>query len=176
MQETGIRARKQVEQFEAVETARRRIFTGVLAATAAFVLVLLLITHAVRSSVPGDDVEAAKKKQPLAARPIRIEQVVQQYWTNAAGVPELGMTGIIRNTGPSGIRSADMRCRFRDSNGEETFLEIPIISPTQLNDLDAGPLDAFSARMFKARIADFPSALQPEILDTELVNVKYSAF
>jgi hypothetical protein len=165
-----------VEQLGAVETARRQIFTGVLAATAAFILVLLLITRAVRSSAPAADIESTEKKQIHTAQPVRIEQLVQQYWTNAAGVPELGMTGIIRNTGPSGIRSADMRCRFRDYQGEETFLEIPIISPTQLNDLDAGPLDAFSARTFEVRIADFPAVLQPEILGTELVNVKLSAF
>jgi hypothetical protein len=69
-----------------------------------------------------------------------------------------------------------MRCRFRDYRGENTFLEIPIISPTQLNDLDAGPLEAFSARTFEVRIAHFPAVLQPEILGTELVNVKFSAF
>jgi hypothetical protein len=165
-----------VERFEAVETARRQILTGVVAATAAFIVVLLLITHAVRSSAPAVDIESAAEKQAHIARPVRIEQLIQQHWTNAAGIPELGMTGIIRNTGPSEIRSADMRCRFRDYRGENTFLEIPIISPTQLNDLDAGPLEAFSARTFEVRIAHFPAVLQPEILGTELVNVKFSAF
>lgn len=138
---------------------------------------LFLMADAVR--LPGSQSAvrrtggAAQRLDGKNPQNVRVERLTQRYRTNAAGIPELEIRGIIRNTGSARVRSADLKCRLRTMTGEETFIEIPIIIPTNLNDLDGGPLNPFSSRKFGVRIGNFPNRFRPEVLGMELVNVSF---
>jgi hypothetical protein len=168
---------KESERFEVVRIARKKMVVGAIAASASLIVVLFLMAHAVHVSVPDSDERSSSttkaKNQPSS---VRIERLAQQYRTSAAGIAELEVTGTIRNTGPSSVQSADLKCHFKSDRSEDAFLEIPLIIPTHLPDVSGGPLDCFSARKFSVRIGDFPSGLQPEILDAKLVNIRFAAF
>jgi hypothetical protein len=166
---------KEPIQLEPAETAPKRIVIGGLVAAAAFALVLFLMARAVRfSSSSLDDGNTGNKPKQGAPQSVHVERLAAQYLTNAAGIPELLVNGCIRNSSGSAVATADLKCRFRTNSGEETFLEIPLVIPTRLDDLRAGPLDPFSSREFSARVGDFPSDIEPQILDAELVHVSFS--
>ncbi len=164
---------------EASPKGNRQMLVAAAVAMVSFVAVLLHLTYVARSSAPTnssrvDDV--AVKSRMNNPQLIRIEWLTQRYRKNAAGVAELEVKGLLRNFGGSPVTGADLKCRFKTTSGEETFLEIPVIIATQLDDLDGGRLNAYSSREFGARIGDFPEGLQPEILDWELVNVVFPKF
>jgi hypothetical protein len=170
---------KSVPATQSIKADNTRFFIGLGVAAMAFAVILFLMAHAVwlAGSTPEVTLGATAKKMPNNdPGNVRIERLSQQYWTNAAGIPELEIKGIIRNSGTMGVRSADLDCRFRTSAGEDTSLQIPLIIPVNLDDENGGPLKPLSSREFAVRIGNFPDNLEPAVLETEVTHTGFLAF
>ncbi len=110
-----------------------------------------------------------------AVRNIMIEGLERDLRTGATGTRELEIKGHIKNTGNKTVGSAALRCYFKTYSDAETFLDVPLIMATRLEDMDCGPLRPLSGRQFDVRFGIFPDNLQSEIERYELVNVTFLA-
>ncbi|RJP23542.1 MAG: hypothetical protein C4520_06200 [Candidatus Abyssobacteria bacterium SURF_5] len=176
MQETESGQERQEQ--EGLRTTQNGFVIGVVAATGALAVVLFLMAHAVRQSVPARAPQwsAAAGDKRGGQTFLTIERLNDRFLTNAAGIAELEITGVVRNSGPSAVETADLKCHFKTREGREACMEIPLIVDSRLDGFEARPLDPFSTRRFSARVADFPDALEPELFHAELVNIGLSSF
>lgn len=139
-------------------------------------MVMLLMLLAVRRASPAGRASSPSQSEYSRggqAPGVVVERVVHSVRT-IAGHRELAVEGYVENRGRKPVTSAELRCHFRTHAGKETFLEVPLIVESRLDELEGEPLMAHSSRKFRVRVGDFPDVLQPSVVSVEVVNIGVS--
>lgn len=151
-------------------------FIAILIAALALAIVTSLMLFAVRRTSVTAKV-AATEGEKLApetyGRYLAIERYVASLRTNVIGARELQIRGFVRNAGRMTVRSADLRCVFQTKNGMKISFDIPLVVESRMQDIGNEPLMPFSGRPFDVRIPNLPENVVPEILETDIVKIKF---
>ncbi len=150
-------------------------FIAILIAALALTIVTSLMLFAVRrTSVTAKVAAEGEKLAPETyGRYLAIERYVASLRTNVIGARELQIRGFVRNAGRMTVRSADLWCVFQTKNGMKISFDIPLVVESRMQDIGNEPLVPFSGRPFDVRIPNLPENVVPEILGTDIVNIKF---